>query len=108
MKDKLKDILVHQLNECKIEPMEYIEYNKFIDRMTNEQLNRVTRVIQARYPKAVNNVQSKISSLVQHRVQKPSVAPKVNKQVARLKAIQNKYRVKQQLWKAKSLGNTPK
>jgi hypothetical protein len=41
MKDKLKEILIHQLNECKIEPMEYIELNKFIDRTSNEHLSKL-------------------------------------------------------------------
>lgn len=106
MKDNIKTILIHQLNECKIEPMEYIEYNKFIDRATNEQVNKIAGAIQSRYPKAITNIQSKIDSLELARVRNPELTIKINKQVARLRAIQNKYRVKQQVWMVKA--NTPK
>jgi hypothetical protein len=174
MKDKLKQILIHQLNECKIEPMEYIELNKFIDRMSDVHLSKVfnegilskiksighkanelsidiakpvgdairkmsnkqkslalggalgisgaARVlskrkpktlkpaseqsiagaVQSRYPRAINNIQVKIDSLEQARVSNPSLTNKINKKVFRLRAIQNKYRIKQQIWMVKA------
>ena len=106
MKTILKTITLHQLNECKITPMEYIEFNKFINRMTNEQVNKVANAIQSRYPKAVSNIQIKIDTLEQARVNNPSLTFKINKKIARLRAIQNKYRVKQQVWMIK--GNSKK
>ena len=147
MKDTIKQILLHQLNECKIEPMEYIEYNKFVDNMTNEQVkkvlnkdkkiekgldvakklidkkngdvnitlniadkvkikheqaNRIAKVIQTRYPKAINNTDNKIQTLNQHRVQNPAHSLLINKKIARLRAIQNKYRVKNMALRARS------
>ena len=173
MKDQLKEILIHQLNECKIEPMEYIELNKYVDRMTNESIatfmskvpgakayryvnkladkagakvgdiitkmsptqkvlatggalgvslgtrqltkrrpirkikeqeTQVANAIQSRYPRAINNMQIKINSLEQQRIQNPALSLKINKQIARLRNIQNKYRVKQQVWMTKSMG----
>jgi hypothetical protein len=102
MKQLLKEILLHQLNECKIEPMEYIEYNKFVDRMTNEQVSKVAGAIQSRYPRAINNTNNKIQALTQHRVQTPAQSLSLNKKIARLRAIQNKYRVRNMAWQARS------
>jgi hypothetical protein len=106
MKDIIKEILIHQLNECKIEPMVFIEYNKFVDRITNEQANKIAGAIATRYPKAIANIQAKIDGLEQARIQNPSLTPKINKHIIRLRNIQNKYRLKQQAWMVRA--NTPK
>lgn len=101
-KEYIKTILRYQLNECKIEPMEYLEYSKFVDRMTNEQVSRVAGAIQTRYQKAIANMGSKIQGLAQQRVQNPSQSLLLNKKISKLRAIQNKYRVKQLAWQAKA------
>jgi hypothetical protein len=107
MKDKLKEILIHQLNECKITPMEYIEFNKYIDRTPIDHLTKIFNegiagAVQSRYPRAINNMQAKIDSLEQARVNNPRLTLKINRKIARLRAIQNKYRIKQQVWMVKA------
>ena len=159
MKDQLKVILIHQLNECKIEPMEYIELNKYIDRVSDNHFNEgvwktlntkiekpiadavskmstkqkalaiggalavsagarmlskrrpnvrpaneqsIAGAVQSRYPRAITNIQSKIDSLEQARMANPRLTNKIYKKIARLKSIQNKYRVKNQVWMIKA------
>jgi hypothetical protein len=107
-KEYIKTILMYQLNECKIEPMEYIEYSKFVDRMTNEQVSKVAGAIQTRYPKAINNMNAKIQGLERQRIQNPSQSLLINKKISKLRAIQNKYRVKQLAWQSKAMAPVSK
>lgn len=101
MKQLLKEMALNQLIDCKIEPLEYIHLNGYIDKMTNEQVNKISGAVASRYPKAIANTDAKIQSLNQQRAQNPSQSLAINKQVTKLRAIQNKYRTRGLAWQAR-------
>jgi len=102
MRKLIKEVLRHQLNDCLIEPMEYIDYTKLIDRLTNEQVAKVSRAILNRYPKAINNIQSKISVLQRAKTLNPANASNIDNSIKQLRQQEIQYRVKARQWAIKS------
>jgi hypothetical protein len=102
MKELIKESIRHQLNDCLIEPMEYIEYIKVIDRLTNEQVAKVGKAILNRYPKAIANIQSKIQSLQRAKTLNPANGHKIDNSIKQLRQQQAQYRIKATQWAIKS------
>ena len=102
MKELIIEAIRYQLNDCLIEPMEYIEYTKIIDRLTNEQVAKVGRAILNRYPKAIANIQSKINALQRAKTLNPANANKIDQSIVRLRQQEIQYRVKARQWAIKS------
>lgn len=102
MKELIIESLKLQLKDCLIEPMEYIEYTKKVDNMTNEQVAKVSRAILNRYPKAIANIETKINILKKSKTLNPANSPKIDNAIKQLRTQQNQYRVRATQWAIKS------
>lgn len=41
-KEKIKEILLKQLNECKIEPMQYVKLNSYVEKLSEKKVEKLT------------------------------------------------------------------